>query len=319
MMELVCAIPLVAGWFSACMPAEGLVTGYAEAETVLVAPIETARIDILHVRRGDRVARGTLLADMEKRDARIAVAQAEAALAQAESQLANISQGKRPEEIAVIEASLNSAEAQREEARRTVARMADLERRGVATKATLDDASTALAVAEAKVRELQANLKVAHLPAREDEIRAAQAQRDQAAAALDNARWRLENRGITAPEAGQVTDVIRNPGELAGPQAPVLALLPDGGVKLKIYVPEGAFSGIGRGTVLPLSCDGCAKGMTATVSYVADEPEFTPPVIYSLENRQKLVYLVEARPDGDGAAHLKPGQIVDVRLPDRPQ
>jgi HlyD family secretion protein len=47
------------------------------------------------------------------------------------------------------------------------------------------------------------------------------------------------------------------------------------------------------------------------VTYVADSPEFTPPVIYSLENRQKLVYLVEARPDA-GAEALKPGQIVDV-------
>ena len=314
MMDLLCAVPLVAGWLAACSPSTAIVTGYAEAESVLVAPIETARLEVLHVRRGDRVAKGTLLAGMEKRDSRIAVAQAQAALAQAESQLANISQGKRPEEIAVIEASLNSAEAQREEAQRTVDRMADLERRGVATQASLDDARTGLAVAEAKVRELKANLKVARLPARADEIKAARAARDQAMAALENARWRLENRELLAPEAGQITDVIRNPGELAGPQAPILALLPEGGVKLKLYIPEAGFAGISRGTVLPFSCDGCAKGMTATVSYVSDEPEFTPPVIYSLENRQKLVFLVEARPD-DGARDLKPGQIVDVRLP----
>ncbi|PHP66519.1 HlyD family secretion protein [Zhengella mangrovi] len=313
-MELLCAVPLVAGWLAACEPGPAMVTGYAEAETVLVAPIETARIEVLHVRRGDRVAKGTVLADMEKRDATIAVAQAEAALAQAESQLANISQGKRPEEIAVIEASLNSAEAQQEDAQRTVDRMADLARRGVATQASLDDAKTGLAVAQAKVRELKANLNVARLPARADEIKAARAARDQARASLDNARWRLDNRELTAPEAGQITDVIRNPGELAGPQAPVLALLPQGGVKLKLFVAEPDLSQISRGTVLPVSCDGCAKGMTATVSYVSDEPEFTPPVIYSLENRQKLVYLVEARPD-DGAAMLKPGQIVDVRLP----
>ena len=54
-------------------------------------------------------------------------------------------------------------------------------------------------------------------------------------------------------------------------------------------------------------------GRSATVTYVADEPEFTPPVIYSLNNRQKLVYLVEARPEGDGTM-LRPGQIVDVQL-----
>ena len=62
-----------------------------------------------------------------------------------------------------------------------------------------------------------------------------------------------------------------------------------------------------------MRCDGCPDGLTATVSYVADEPEFTPPVIYSVENRQKLVYRVEARPGPDARA-LRPGQIVDVAL-----
>ena len=90
-------------------------------------------------------------------------------------------------------------------------------------------------------------------------------------------------------------------------------MLPDGAVKLRVYVPEAALSTISVGTSLPVNCDGCSGSMTATVSYVASEPEFTPPVIYSLQNRQKLVYLVEAIPDA-GATALKPGQIVDVRL-----
>ena len=63
-----------------------------------------------------------------------------------------------------------------------------------------------------------------------------------------------------------------------------------------------------------MRCDGCPPGLTATVSYVSDEPEFTPPVIYSVENRQKLVYRVEAKPVRRTAASLRPGQIVDVAL-----
>jgi HlyD family secretion protein len=69
---------------------------------------------------------------------------------------------------------------------------------------------------------------------------------------------------------------------------------------------------IALGSTLQVNCDGCAPGLTVEVSYIADGPEFTPPVIYSLENRQKLVYLIEARPMGDTG--LKPGQIVDVDL-----
>jgi len=71
------------------------------------------------------------------------------------------------------------------------------------------------------------------------------------------------------------------------------------------------------GETLNVACDGCAEGQSARVTYISDAPEFTPPVIYSLENRQKLVYLVEARPTGDSV--LKPGQIIDVSLPDAPR
>jgi HlyD family secretion protein len=53
--------------------------------------------------------------------------------------------------------------------------------------------------------------------------------------------------------------------------------------------------------------------MTATVNYVSPDPEFTPPVIYSRDTRNKLSYLIEARPDAASSA-LKPGQIVDVVL-----
>ena len=155
---------------------------------------------------------------------------------------------------------------------------------------------------------------MAQLPARPQEIAAAEATLRGAEADLDRARWTLDKRALTAPAAGVIADVIRNPGEIAGPSAPVLSLLPDGGVKLRLYVPEALISRIKIGTPLSVNCDACPQGLTAAVSYIADGPEFTPPVIYSLQNRQKLVFLIEARPDSTAAALLKPGQIVDVDL-----
>ncbi len=318
MMDFICAIPVLSGLLAPCAPQMPLAAGYVEGEYVLIAPIETARLAEVNVRRGDHVAAGQTLAVMEKKDSEIAVAQARAAIAQAESQLANISEGRRPEEIAVIEASLNSARAQADEAGRDVQRQTDLLQRGIAPRAAFDNATTAWKIAKAKVAELEANLAVARLPARADEIRAAEAAVAQARAALDSAEWRLTNRTLSSPRPATVFDIIRNPGEVAGPQAPVMTVLPEGAVKLRLYVPESALSAVGVGTSLSVSCDGCASGLTATVSYVATDPEFTPPVIYSLENRQKLVFLVEARPD-DGSSDLKPGQIVDVVLPGGPR
>jgi len=312
-MSFICAIPIVAGLFSACAGNGPLAVGYVEGEYVLVAPIETAQIVELAVRRGDRVTAGSPLARLEKRDAEIAVAQAAAGLAQAERQLANLKEGRRPEEIASIVASLRSAEAQATEAERVLQRQADLLKQGISTQASYDSAATTVELNRAKVSELEANLAVAKLPARVNEIKAAQAAVDQAGAVLESAEWRLAKRVLSIPQSGVVSDIIRNTGEVAGPQAPVLSVLPDDALKLRVYVPETALSRIAVGRVLSVRCDGCGEGMEATVSYVSPDPEFTPPVIYSLENRQKLVYLVEARPHADAWA-LAPGQIVDVDL-----
>jgi HlyD family secretion protein len=291
-----------------------LATGYVEGEYVQIAAVSTAQILQLSVAAGDRVTAGQTLVALEKRDAEIALAQADAAVSRAESQLENLRQGKRPEEIRVIEAALASAKAQAGEANRNADRLIGLAARGVATETQRDDAATAAEVAEARVAEIEANLAVARLPARPGEIAAADAALREATAARDHARWQLGKRDLTAPGPGVVTDIIRRPGEIATAGQPILSLLPDGAVRLRLYLPEAALSRVAPGTVLDVQCDACPPGLTATVSYIADGPEFTPPVIYSVESRQKLVYLVEAKPT-DGSA-LKPGQIVDVDLPE---
>ena len=309
-----CSIPLLSALFTACSPPPPFATGDVEGEYVLIAPVTTTQIESLTVSRGDHVDAGQLLAQMERRDAEIALAQTQAALSKAQSQLANLHEGKRPEEIGVIEATLASAEAQADEAKRNADRLVSLVAKGVATQSQQDDAATALATAQAKTAEVKANLAVARLPARPQEIAAAEATLRGAGADLDRSLWTLQKRQLIAPSAGLIADVIRNPGEIAGPSAPVLSMLPDGAVKLRLYVPEAVVARIQPGSVLKVHCDACPDGLTATVSYVADGPEFTPPVIYSLENRQKLVFLIEARPDPAAAAFLKPGQIVDVDL-----
>lgn len=314
-MSFLCSLPLAAQLFGACAPTAPLAVGYVEGEYVLMAPIEVAQVATVTVRRGDRVESGTAVATLEDADAKIEVAQAEAALAQAQAQLADLQVGKRPEEIAVLKAQVDMAKAQAADAKRKYDRASDLYKRGTGTQADYDTASASLETANAQVGQAEANLAVGNLPARPETIKAADNQVKQARSTLEQAEWRLSKRVLTAPSPGRVNDVIRNPGDTAGPTAPVISMLPDGAVKLSVYVPESAFSSVKVGTELNVHCDGCGTGLKARVSYVSPDPEFTPPVIYSLENRQKLVYLVEARPDGD-AGPLQPGQIVDVDLAD---
>ncbi|MER9438324.1 HlyD family efflux transporter periplasmic adaptor subunit [Mesorhizobium sp. M0618] len=314
-MSFLCSLPLAAQLFSACAPAAPLAVGYVEGDYVLLAPIEVAQVETVAVKRGDRVVPGTTVVTLESADAKIAVAQAQAGLAQAQAQLADLQIGKRPEEIAVLKAEVDMASAQAADAKRKYDRAADLFKRGAGTQADFDTASASLETANAQVGQANANLAVGGLPARPETIKAADNQVKQAQAALEQAQWRLSKRVLAAPSPGRVNDVIRNPGDTSGPTAPVISILPDGAVKLSVYIPENAFSSVKVGTLLGVHCDGCGPDVKARVSYVSPDPEFTPPVIYSLENRQKLVYLVEARPEGD-AGPLQPGQIVDVDLAD---
>ena len=312
-MSILCSIPLAGLLFSACAGPVPLAVGYVEGDFVLLAPIEVAQVRSISVKRGDRVEAGEAIAEMETDDAKIAVAQAEAALGQAQAQLANLLIGKRPEEIDVLDALVRSAKADAEEKRRTLVRVSDLLKRGTAAQATFDSAQTAVEVAEAEINQAEANLAVGKLPARAEEIKAAESQVKQASTALDQANWRLTKRSLTAPSAGRVDDIIRNPGDVGGPAAPVISMLPDGAVKLSVFVPQPSFSKLEVGKILKVRCDGCPDGLEARISYISPDPEFTPPVIYSLETRQKLVYLVEARPV-DAKSMLQPGQIVDVML-----
>ncbi|WP_019169945.1 HlyD family secretion protein [Pseudaminobacter salicylatoxidans] len=314
-MSLLCTIPFLASLLTAC-GTQPLAVGYVEGEFVQLAPLDVAQVQSVAVKRGDRVQPGAPIALTEDTDARIAVAQAQAALEQAQAQLADLQVGKRPEEIAVLEAAVRSAKAQADDARRTLARTQDLTKRGVMTQAQLDDATTQMEVAEAAIGQSTANLAVGRLPARPEEIKAAENAVKSAEAQLETARWRLAKRTLEAPAPGRVTDVIRNPGDLAGPSAPVITMLPDGAVKLKVYIPEEKFSSVKVGDVLSVHCDGCAPDLKARISYISPDPEFTPPVIYSLETRQKLVYLIEAHPV-EPHSPLQPGQIVDVVLADR--
>jgi HlyD family secretion protein len=93
---------------------------------------------------------------------------------------------------------------------------------------------------------------------------------------------------------------------------PVLSLLPPGNVKVRFYLPESELPSIAYGDQIKVACDGCTGGLTARVSFIARQSEFTPPVIYSLDERAKLVFLVEALPDKPG--ELRVGQPVDVTL-----
>ena len=311
MADWICSFTLIAQMF--CSVAATTLSGYIEGESLFIAPIEAGRIASVTVRRGDEVKAGATVATLETDDAGFALEVARARHAEASARVGNLTTGKRAEEIAVIEANRAAAKADLAQAELDLTRMRDLVQHKVQSQSALDQARTARNMASARLQEIDANLQVAGIAARVQEIEAARRVVDAAAAEVRDAEWRLAQRTITAPADGRVEEIIRYAGETAGPAAPVLALLRPDNRKLKLFVPQKLQSGVHVGQTLALRCDGCASGLQARVNFIASGPEFTPPVIYSVESRQKLVVLVEAELLGE-AMRLSPGQIVDIEL-----
>ena len=140
---------------------------------------------------------------------------------------------------------------------------------------------------------------------------AASAEMRSAEARVNSSQTRLARRKLASPVAGTVQRIYFRPGEMVPASRPVLALLPPGNLKVRFFVPEPALARVAYGDTITLGCDSCAD-QTAKVSFIAKSAEYTPPVIYSLEERNKLVFLIEAVPDEPDK--LRVGQPVDVRL-----
>jgi len=151
--------------------------------------------------------------------------------------------------------------------------------------------------------------------ARPDEIRAAEHESAAAREALAQAAWKLRQRSVASTVAGTVSDTLFVRGEWVPAGAPVVSLLPPANVKARFFVPESKLGAVKVGQAVKLACDGCGAPIDAKVTFIAPQAEYTPPVIYSKDNRAKLVFLVEARPAPEDAAKLHPGQPVDVTLP----
>jgi HlyD family secretion protein len=140
---------------------------------------------------------------------------------------------------------------------------------------------------------------------------AIQAQRE-AEARLNSAKTRLARRKVVSPAVGTIQQVYFRPGEMVMAGRPVVALLPPGNVKIRFFVSETVLPKISLGDTVRVRCDGCASDVDARVSFISRTAEYTPPVIYSLEERSKLVYLIEARPQQPES--LRVGQPVTVLL-----
>ncbi|MEO1768002.1 HlyD family secretion protein [Thiobacter aerophilum] len=288
--------------------------GYAEGEFVRVAAPFAGELAVLAVGRGDTVAAGDLLFQLEQENEAAALRETKQRLAAAEARLANLRKGRRPEEVEALTAQRTQVQAALRLSETRLIREAGLANKGFVAADRLDQLRAARDADRARLNEIEAQLRLARQGARSDEIRAAAAEVAAARAAVAQAQWRLDQKSVRTPVAGRVHDTYYVTGEWVNAGSPVVALLPPANLKVRFFVPEAIVGTLKPGQRVSLHCDGCGKPFPAHISYISPQAEYTPPVIYSKENRSKLVFLVEARPETTDAEKLHPGQPVDVVL-----
>ena len=289
--------------------------GYVEGEYVRVAAPFAGTLVKLDAERGGNVAAGAPLFALEAENEDAARREARERLKRAEAQVEDLRKGKRSSEIEATRAQLAQAEVMAGHSAKEYERQLDLVSKGFVSRQRADEARAARDRDRGRVAEMQADLATMRSGARPDEIRAAEAEAGAAREALAQADWRLRQKSVVSTVSGTVTDTLFVRGEWVPAGAPVVAVLPPSNVKVRFFVPETRLGALKVGQKVALACDGCGAELAAAITYIAPQAEFTPPVIYSKDNRAKLVYLVEARTAAQDAARLHPGQPVDVRLP----
>ena len=280
-----------------------VLTGYVEGDDLYLSSPVAGTVGAVYVVKGQRVAAGAPLFAMDPATLSAQQAQAQARLDQTRAQIA-----AADAQAGQAQAGVAAARATEANARQDLERFNTLARANSLALAAeqLDQAKAAAANAAAQRQAAEKAAAVAGLQASSARAAAVQAQ-----ASLKESGVRLDQLAQHAPAAGRIEDVLYQTGEWAGPNLPIVSLLPDDQVKLRFFAPEAAVQVYRPGRTIRFACDGCRKGMSARISYVSPRAEFTPPVIYSRNTRDKLVFLVEAiPPDGRG---LAPGLPIEVQ------
>jgi len=281
---------------------ERQLSGYIEGDSLFLAAPVAGTVGSLAAQEGDRVAAGAQLFTIDPATLSAQGEQARAQVLSARTQIATAAANAQQ-----ADAEANAAAADADRARRDLARLQSVKRDDPAAVASKD-----IDAAQATLREANARLAAARqtAAARRSQIASAQAQESQARGGEREVAIRVGQLAPPAPAAGRIEDVFYRPGEWVAANQPVVSLLPDDRIKIRFYVPEQQVARYRPGKTVRFACDSCATGLTAKISYVSPRPEFTPPVIFSRDSRDRLVFMVEAMPAKP--ANLMPGLPVDV-------
>ena len=295
-------------------PAEGVYQGYIEGDYLYISSPVGGKVVKLAVEKGGSVTSGALLFELDPEPAGDSYREAQSLYQAAMARHKDLTKGLRPQELAVIEASIEEVKVAFEYSKNKYERAKNLYEGKVISEDKFEATQSVFKRDQARLAELRAKFETAKLGARDDQIEAARQETERTMAVLDKAKWQLAQTKGISPASARVVDVLYAEGEFAPAGAPVVSLLPPERVKVRFFVPEPMLSAIKTGQNVAITRDGAEHVLRGKISFIAPYAEYTPPLIYSKENREKLVFMVEASLDHAAAENLNPGQPVEVSI-----
>ncbi|MFZ4077208.1 MAG: HlyD family secretion protein [Legionellaceae bacterium] len=286
--------------------------GYVEADNLYLASPYAGLVMKRHVVRGQFVKKGQLLITLDTRSEHFMLDQAVAIVEEAKNLLVDLKKPKRKPEIAMIEAQNIEATARLKFAALRLKRFEELYKAKATDRDHLDEALYNKEVLEGAHNEVLANLALANLGARKDQIFAQSAKLRGLSSRVDLAAWQLEQKNIYAPVDAIVFDTYFSKGEFVGAEKPVVSLLDPNNIRIEFFVPARDLPSLTLKQTLYFTCEGCAESNKAVVSFISPEAEYMPPLIYSRDNQDKIVFRVKAIPKKPTL--FKPGQPVIVKV-----
>ncbi|PNH99192.1 HlyD family secretion protein [Vibrio diazotrophicus] len=299
----------------ACAPEDSSqALGTLERDRVTFSATSNEIIRELPVKEGSQVKIGDILVRLDSTSQEAMLAQAIAQQAKANAYLTKLTNGERPEDIAVAQAKVTLATAKLTEANKNYRRKAELVSKNLISESEKDTALSARDSARAELDSAKEEFAKLTAGARVEDIEQAKAELDAAIANSAVQQQKLDELTIVSTRDGVLDNLPYNLGERVSVGSIVAVVQADNSPFARVYVPEPYRVNLTQGTKLQVHVDGVEQTYQGTVRWIANEPSFTPYYALTENERARLMYLAEIDLSYD-AQNLPSGIPAQVDLP----
>ncbi|MDF1677860.1 MAG: HlyD family efflux transporter periplasmic adaptor subunit [Legionellaceae bacterium] len=306
----VCCLWLVLGLSACDWPGNHSVQGYVESENLYVTSSLSGTLRSLPVSRGDLIKKGDLIFQLDSNPEELKLREVEQVLIQEEALLEDLKRPKRKPEVGMVIEQIQQVQARLLLAKLRMKRFQMLYQKKAGTLDEADAAVQRFRELQALKRQREYELAFVKMGARQNKILAQASKVHSVMARKELFTWQLAQKTRYAPDRGLVLDTFFLEGEWVPAGKPIAVLLIPTYIWIEFFLPAKYLPKLNAGQEVEVKCDGCASNLKAIIEYISPEAEYVPPLVYSRENYDKLVFRVKARPEHPEL--FKPGQPVTV-------